>query len=346
MLADPQQNLFASSIVAEIEAAYETTVKEFIQNIIEIPRIVIQPTDEVESGFSDFDLDVRNLNYPPVTEEILIHFLARQENAEQILIGKDGIVSDKPENMIINALTNMPEIDYDTQSNLLYKITAQAVAKLQSYLTEEQLINVVKFNKKAIAEFIYTQMTPHFYCKTKSFEEPIVKPFTKIEDHNLTKIQADNIHHYTDTITPTSAIPQKVFSGFKKACHSRYKFDTKGEKDFATILEGDKDVIKWLRPAPKQFKIYWDRDARTYEPDFVVEVGDKIYLTEIKADNQMEQPDVQEKARAALQYCKHASDHNKKNGGKAWSYLLIPHSEVLPNMGFGFLAAKRELKYP
>lgn len=344
MLADPQQNLFASSIVAEIEAAYDSTVKEFIQNIIEIPRIVIQPTDEVESGFYDFDLDVRNLNYPPVTKEILIHFLARQENAEQILIGKDGIVSDKPENMIINALTNMPEIDYDTQSDLLYKITAQAVAKLQSYLTEEQLINVVKFNKKAIAEFIYTQMTPHFYCKTKSFEEPIVKPFTKIEDHNLTKIQADNIHHYTDTITPTSAIPQKVFSGFKKACHTCYKFDTKGEKDFAAILEGDKDVIKWLRPAPKQFKIYWDRDARTYEPDFVVEVEDKIYLTEIKADNQMEQPDVQEKARAALQYCKHASDHNQKNGGKAWRYLLIPHSEVLPNMGFSYLAAKRTLR--
>ena len=122
-----------------------------------------------------------------------------------------------------------------------------------------------------------------------------------------------------------------------------YKFDTKGEKDFAAILEGDKDVVKWLRPAPKQFKIYWDRDARTYEPDFVVEVADTIYLTEIKADNQLEQADVREKTKAALQYCKYASEYNRKNGGKTWKYLLIPHSEVLPNMSLAYLAAKRVL---
>lgn len=342
LLADPQQNLFASAIIAEIGSVYNKTVSEFVKDIIQIPRIVIQPTDEVDSGFHDFELDAKNLNYPPVSEEILIHFLARRENNEQTLIGKDGIASDKPENMILNALVSLPEIDYDTQSDLLHKLVGQAILKLKSYLSDAEFDGVVKVHKKDIAEFIYAQMNPHFYCKTKSFEKSIIKPFTEIEEHNLTKIKADNIHHYTDTITPTSAIPQKVFSGFKKACHSLYKFDAKGEKDFATILEGDKDVVKWLRPAPKQFKIYWDRDARTYEPDFVVEVADTIYLTEIKADNQLEQPDVQEKARAALQYCKYASAHNKKNGGKIWKYLLVPHSEVLPNMSLAYLAAKRE----
>jgi len=343
LYADPQQHIFAEQMVKEIEAAYTETANEFISNIIEIPRIVIQPTDEVDSGFHNFDLDTNNLNYQPVSEEILMHFLARRENNELTLIGKDGIATDKPENMILNELTNFPEIDYDTQTALLQKLVAQAVSKLKSCLTDEEFDSVVKVHKKDIAALIYTQMNPHFYCTTKSFEEPIVKPFTAIEPHNLTKIQTDSIHHYTDTITPTSAIPQKVFSGFKKACHSLYKFDAKGEKDFATILEGDKDIVKWLRPAPKQFKIYWDRDARIYEPDFVVEATDTIYLTEIKADNQIDQQDVREKARAALQYCKHASDYNQKNGGKIWKYLLIPHSEVLPNMSFSYLAAKREV---
>ena len=46
--------------------------------------------------------------------------------------------------------------------------------------------------------------------------------------------------------------------------------------------------------------------------------------------------------KAALQYCKHASEHNLKNSGKPWKYLLIPHSEVLPNMSLGYLAGKRE----
>ena len=313
------------------------------KNIIEIPRITIQPSDEVNSGFHDFELDAKNLNYASVSEEILIHFLARRENSEQTLIGKYGIAADKPENMILNELISLPEVDYDTQSELLYKLVGQAIAKLSSYLTEEELINVVKFHKKEIAGFIYAQMKPYFYCTTKSFEEPIVKPFTEIEGHNLTKIQADSIHHFTDTITPTSAIPQKVFSGFKKSCHSLCRFDAKGEKDFAALLENDKEVVKWLRPAPKQFKIYWDlRDSRTYEPDFVVETSNIIYLAEIKADNQLEQAEVLAKARAALQYCKYASKHTQQNGGKPWKYLLIPHTEVLPNMSMAYLAGKRE----
>ena len=49
-----------------------------------------------------------------------------------------------------------------------------------------------------------------------------------------------------------------------------------------------------------------------------------------------------EKAKAALQYCAYASDHNLQNGGKTWKCLLIPHSEVLPNMSFGYLARKRQ----
>jgi type III restriction enzyme len=344
MLASPQQHLFAEQIVAEISEVYNETASEYVRNIIEIPRIIIQPSEDVDSGFYDLDLDASTLNYPPVSEEILFHFLARKENSDQILIGKYGIAADKPENMILNELVNFPEIDYDTQSDLLHKLVNQAMTRLKSHLSEEDFINVVKFHKKEIAGFIYAQMRPHFYCKTKSFETPIVKPFTAIEPHNLTKVLTDAIHHFTDTITPTSAIPQKVFAGFKKAYHNRYKFDVKSEKDFATILENDKTVLKWLRPAPKQFKIFWDHDARNYEPDFVVETADAIYLTEIKADNQLKDPEVLEKARAALQYCHHASEYNTANGGKPWKYLLIPHNEILPNMSIGYLAAKREMR--
>ncbi|MEI8355594.1 MAG: DEAD/DEAH box helicase family protein, partial [Deltaproteobacteria bacterium] len=341
LLSSAQPGLFDGDIHQAIEEVYQCTVDEFIQNIIEIPRIVIQPTDEVDSGFHDFDLETKNLNYPPVAEEILIQYLNRKENAQETLIGKYGINADKPENLILNELINFSEIDYDSQSELLQKLVGQAIDKLRSYLNDEEFINVVKYHKREIANLIFSQMRPHFYCNTKSYEEPIVKPFTQIEGHNLTKIQQDSIHHFTDTITPTSAIPQKVFSGFKKACHTLYKFDAKGEKDFAAILENDKDVMKWLRPAPKQFKIYWDHNARTYEPDFVVETAKSVYLAEIKADNQLTAEDVLEKAKAAVQYCKHATDHNLKNGGKEWKYLLIPHSEVLPNMSLGYLAGKR-----
>ena len=55
----------------------------------------------------------------------------RGGNNELTLIGKDGIATDKPENMILNELTNFPEIDYDTQTALLQKLVAQAVSKVK-----------------------------------------------------------------------------------------------------------------------------------------------------------------------------------------------------------------------
>lgn len=99
---------------------------------------------------------------------------------------------------------------------------------------------------------------------------------------------------------------------------------------------------KWLRPAPKQFKIYWDHNARMYEPDFVAESDTAVYLVEIKMEKDMDTREVQEKAKAALQYCRHATEYTFQNGGKPWKYLLIPHDEVLPNMSLGYLAGKRE----
>jgi len=99
-------------------------------------------------------------------------------------------------------------------------------------------------------------------------------------------------------------------------------------------LEQDTVVLKWLRPAPNQFNIYWDRNAHRYEPDFVAETQDTIYLIEIKKVSDMDDREVQEKAKAALEYCKNATDYDLENGDKSWKYVLIPHDEVNFNMGF------------
>ena len=44
--ATPQQAMFAADMVREAEAAYDAIVEEFAKNIIEIPRIFIQQSDE------------------------------------------------------------------------------------------------------------------------------------------------------------------------------------------------------------------------------------------------------------------------------------------------------------
>ncbi|MEI8173144.1 MAG: DEAD/DEAH box helicase family protein, partial [Deltaproteobacteria bacterium] len=286
--AAPQPYLFAEEMVRQVQRIYEEIVDEFTEKIIEIPRIAILQHDDVISGFHDFDLDTKNLNYQPVSEEILVKKLREQEDGIDIVIGKGRIVFDIPENIIVNELMNYSEISYDDQTELLYKLAGEAVEKFRSYLEDDKMMNVVQYHKKEIGRYIHSQMMEHFYCKAPAFKKPDVLPFLKIEEHNLSKYTKDSIHHYTETITPTNAVPSKVFSGFKKACHNLYKFDSKTEKDFAVILEQDREVSKWLRPAAKQFRIYWKHNSRQYHPDFVAEAKDAIYMIETKKEADIE----------------------------------------------------------
>ena len=270
----------------------------------------------MRSGFHNFDLDVKNLNFQPVSEEILVKKLREQENSIDIVIGKGRIIPDSLDNIIVNEIMNYSEIDYDVQADLLFKLAGQVIEKFKTYLNEEQIMNVVQYHKNEIGQYVYAQMMQHFYCEAPNFEKPIVKPFTKIEDHNFSKYTMDSIHHYTETITPTNSIPGKVFSGFKKACHNLYKFDSKTEKDFAYILEQDKAALKWLRPAANQFHIYWKHNSKQYRPDFVAETADTIYMIETKKEGDIDTAEVQEKSQAALTYCNHATEFTAQNGGK------------------------------
>jgi type III restriction enzyme len=142
-----------------------------------------------------------------------------------------------------------------------------------------------------------------------------------------------------------SLIPKFVFRGFERACHFEYKFDSKTEKDFAYILEIDRDVVKWMRPAPNQFRIYWDNNSKQYYPDFVVETEECMYLVETKARDQLNTPDVLSKKTAALKYCSHATRFTTAHGGKPWKYMLVPHDEVTIMASFEHLAIRYTEKY-
>jgi type III restriction enzyme len=110
-------------------------VSDFVANIIEIPRIIIQQSETIRSGFHDFDLDVKNLNFRPMSEEILVKKLREQENGIDIVLGKGRIIPDSPDNIIVNELMNFPEIDYDVVAELLFRLAGQAVVKLKPVST-------------------------------------------------------------------------------------------------------------------------------------------------------------------------------------------------------------------
>jgi type III restriction enzyme len=189
----PQQSLFADQIIRDVEKDYDKLVNEFTRNIIEIPRITVQQSGEVRSGFNNFDLDAKNLNFQPVSEEILVKKLREQENSIDIVIGKGRIVPDSLDKIIVNELINFPEIDYDVQAGLLFKLAGQAIDKFKTYLDNEQMTNVIQYHKNEIGRYIYSQIMEHFYCETPSFLKPVVRPFTRIEEHNFSKYSKDSI---------------------------------------------------------------------------------------------------------------------------------------------------------
>ena len=345
ILSQPQAELFAEEKIEKAKEMFTQVALQFIQHVIEIPRMVVQQKDETVSGFHDFDLDVIRINYQPVSEEILIKRLREQEDGISYIRGSGRIIPDRLDNLIVNELIHQPEIDYDHQAELLFKLASQTLQHFKSYLkTNDEVINVVQYNKREIARFIYAQMMEHFYCDTPSYEEVRVLPFVGLKEHNFSKYKADSVYLYTDTIAPTSSIPGKVFVGFKKSCHDKYKFHSKTEKDFAIILEGDDDVKKWMRPAEGQFEIWWAHNSRRYNPDFVVETDNCICLVETKMQKEMESEEVKEKTKAALHYCSYASRFAKENDKKEWKYILIPHEAVQFNMSFGILVNQFEVK--
>jgi len=100
--------------------------------------------------------------------------------------------------------------------------------------------------------------------------------------------------------------------------------------------------LKWFKPARGQFQLYYKlgADHLEYQPDFVAETADGIYMLEAKARNDLHDVEVQAKKDAAVQWCSHATRHAANNSGKPWQYLLIPHDAITENMTIAGLASQ------
>lgn len=108
------------------------------------------------------------------------------------------------------------------------------------------------------------------------------------------------------------------------------------------LVDQDRAVEKWMKPGRGQFQIDY-RSGEAYEPDFVVEAKATTLICEVKAENELNDPIVKAKAAAATKWCKAATAHATKSGGKRWNYALIPDGQVLANASFDGLAAKFSL---
>jgi len=335
----PEAQIDREEIRRAAESAIEYCVEALTGTIIPIPELVINPQSVSIYRFDEFDLNVRNLNLRPTDKTIIGRELS--EGGRLIEFEGDDIeLFSKPKDTIENEVAKYivvkDNIDYGKCADLIFSLVAQAKGHFLSYLSPDDTDKVMRGQARTIADYIYAQMNEHFHESDIEYAATEVRPFSRIEGSFGSKVKADDIYDYNVTVR-AGEVRQKVFKGFKKACHTLYKFDSLPELDFARVLEQDGDVLKWLRPAPKQFNIYWGRHRQNYEPDFVVETADKIYLVEVKAENEIPSPDVQEKARAGAEYCHTVSEWNATHDGKAWEYALVSDRAIRLNSSFRYL---------
>ena len=335
--------LFAEQIadeqIANIDEVVDEAISTFIDATIEIPRMTVQK-EIFRAEYQWFDLDTRmGFDLPALNDELIrVSIGAGEQSVETIQI-QSGRKFDTPINVIVNTLIDYDDIDYDENSDLLYHLAGQALEAISANLEDKDtLAKVVHDFKKAIASAIYDQMKRHFVMQSTGYVKPKVLPFTGIVPQNVKEIEGYGRTNYQTVIAP-SHLRKFIFTGYLKSYYVEYKFDSKTEHDFSFVLENDKKVLRWLRPAHEQFSIYWSNGSKRYEPDFIVETTDTIYMVETKAATNVSTDEVQQKKAAAEEYCRHASEFTAENGGKPWRYILLPHDVVDRTASFEYLIA-------
>ncbi|MHB8389764.1 MAG: DEAD/DEAH box helicase [Acidobacteriaceae bacterium] len=309
------------------------------QQTINIPRILVVPKGEVKSGFRPFTLKLDTLKYPAVSDELWIQHL-RTHQLEVVTLGQGSHDEPRLEDYVVSGLVDFDDISYDDHANLLYDLAAQTVRHFQAYLSEDDTRKVLRCYQRDIARFIHAQMQEHYWEDKAGYEVKVSKGFTELRQSAYTYSAEEPPVDYRVAPADKSNMAKYLFDGFQRCLYTVQKFDSDAERKLAVIL--DRDAIKWFKPAKGQFLIFYRQgsDHLEYQPDFVAETVDTIYMLEPKMRKELDDPVVLAKKDSAMKWCVNASNHAATNGGKPWRYVLIPHDEIAENITLSSLAAR------
>ena len=267
-----------------------------------------------------------------MSEELWAKHL-RTDQVDVIAMGKGGIEEARLENYVVSGLVDFDDVSYDSHADLLYELAGQVVKHLRSYLPDEhETRKVLTCYQRDIARFVHVQMQEHYWEKATGYEVKISKGFSELKPSAYTASASEPVLDYRQPPADKSNMAKYLFGGFKRCLYPVQKFNSDPERKLTVILE--REALKWFKPAKGQFQIYYKSgaDHLEYQPDFVAETDDCIYMLEPKAKSEMNDPVVIAKRDAAVKWCKQANDHTNSYRGKSWKYILIPHDAIAENM--------------
>jgi type III restriction enzyme len=330
---------------AMVSRVVDLVTRTVVEGTIGIPQITLVSSGEITSGYHDFDLDLSNVNYQPVDHVILGKHLRDSSQHYTLGVSLPDAEEARPEDYILRALIDFDDVDYQTQSTLLHKLVSQVVRHLRTNFQgdEDKVLNVVCYFQRQLANLIHAQMDPHFWHHATAYETCVSQGFEHLRAANYVLPAGEGARNFRAEPEQKREIKNMLFGGFTRCLYPYQKFDSNPERKLAVVLEDDGSVQKWCKlarnAAREVFRIHYAKDAQ-YEPDFVVETATEKLIVEIKRADQMNQDEVQAKARAAVAWCATASSHELENGGKRWRYVLVPDDAVTESATLGALVGQ------
>ena len=295
---------------------FVATVTELSKKAISVPKILVQPSSTVtlkpftvKRNIADFEVAASKIErFNAVNAEMLESFDA------EILAVDDAVNTLACMLLDCDALS---EISVDEDADYILNIVQQYLALIDGSETDKN--KIVRRYAKLIIDDIVKQI--HENMDRQTYYTHVVQKDLIVFRKAVRNVRADGGEvHFRKTIANKSEIKKYVFTGYKKSYYNINAFDSDTERLFSVILEDDKDVIRWIKPPLNQLGLFWQA-GQQYNPDFLVETPTTKYMIEVKAKNEVNNPDVVGKAKEGIKWCKYASivDFDKK----PWEYKLI-----------------------
>lgn len=295
---------------------FVATVTELSKKAISVPKILVQPSSTVtlkpftvKRNIADFEVAASKIErFNAVNAEMLESFDA------EILAVDDAVNTLACMLLDCDALS---EISVDEDADYILNIVQQYLALIDG--SEADKNKIVRRYAKLIIDDIVKQI--HENMDRQTYYTHVVQKDLIVFRKAVRSVRADGGEvNFRKTIANKSEIKKYVFTGYKKSYYNLNAFDSDTERLFSVILEDDKDVIRWIKPPLNQLGLFWQA-GQQYNPDFLVETPTTKYMIEVKAKNEVNNPDVVGKAKEGIKWCKYASivDFDKK----PWEYKLI-----------------------
>lgn len=311
---------------------------EFIEKInklkqfaISVPKISIGYSSTVKfkpiivkKGINNFELEQSYIErYDVINNKLL-------ETLEAVALEIDDPVNE----LACMLLESVPEFSSEDADYILNVVEQYLKLIEGSYEDKKKVV-------RRYATLIVNEIKKQIYAAKEEHTEfiyriekdlIIFKPFIK----NIKP--GGSVDFYKD-IKDKKNIRQYLFTGYKKSYYPEYGFDSDDERRFSVILEEDKKILRWIKPPLNQMGLFY-KAGKQYNPDFIVETTDSKYLIEIKAKNETEDKDVLEKAKAAIKWCKCATEVDADK--KQWNYRLIAGDKVIIGNSFMYTVGLSE----